>query len=117
MVICGIDLEASNAMLAPIMLGIAMDDTIHLMNKYKLRRKAGDSVQGSMDQALSYTGGALFSTTISLVCGFLVVGFSGVASVSHFGLLCAFTILAALLADVVFLPALIKRFADSNRQS
>jgi len=45
-----------------------------------------------------------------LVCGFLIVGLSGVASVSTFGLLCAFTILAALLADVCFLPALFKRF-------
>lgn len=105
----GIDLEAANAMLAPIMLGVAMDDTIHLMNKYQLQRQAGHNVTDSMDQALNYTGSALLSTTIALVCGFVVVGFSGVVSVATFGLLCAFTILAALLADVFVLPALIKR--------
>ena len=109
MVILGIDLEAANAMLAPIMLGVAMDDTIHLMNKFQVYRKAGDDTVTAMDKALEYTGGALLSTTIALVCGFIVVGLSGVVSVSTFGLLCAFTVLAALLADVVVLPALMKR--------
>ena len=106
-----IHLESANAMLAPIMLGVAMDDTIHLINKFKFYQSKGLSTTESIDKALDYTGGALFSTTISLVCGFLIVGLSGVASVSTFGLLCAFTILAALLADVCFLPALMKRFS------
>jgi len=110
MCIFGIHLEAANAMLAPIMLGVAMDDTIHLINKFKHYQSLNFSVTESIDKALDYTGGALFSTTISLVCGFLIVGMSSVASVSTFGLLCAFTILAALLADVCFLPALFKRF-------
>ncbi len=105
-----IHLESANAMLAPIMLGVAMDDTIHLINKFQFFHGKGLSTTQSIDKALDYTGGALFSTTISLVCGFLIVGLSGVASVSTFGLLCAFTILAALLADTCFLPALLKRF-------
>jgi len=111
MYVFDIYLESANAMLAPIMLGVAMDDTIHLINKFKFYQDKGMSTTESMDKALDYTGGALFSTTISLVCGFLIVGLSGVASVSTFGLLCAFTILAALLADVCFLPALLKRFS------
>jgi len=69
-----------------------------------------DSAKESMDKAISYTGPALFSTTLSLLCGFLVVAMSGVPSVSIFGMLCAFTIVAALLADLIFLPALMKRF-------
>ena len=105
----GIALEAANAMLAPIMLGVAMDDTIHLMSKYREERATGQTVTAALDQSLHYTGGALFSTTIALVCGFLVVGMSGVISVSTFGLLCAFTVLAALVADVVVLPALLKK--------
>ncbi len=103
-----IHLEAANAMLAPIMLGVAMDDTIHLLNKFKLYRNAGLSTSESIDKAVTFTSGALFSTTISLVCGFMIVGMSGVNSVSTFGLLCAFTILVALLSDICFLPALFK---------
>ncbi|MCG8331808.1 MAG: MMPL family transporter [Chitinophagales bacterium] len=113
MFVGGIHLEIANAMLAPIMLGVAMDDTIHLMNKFKKNKRAGLSTTESINKALTYTGGALFSTTISLVCGFLIVGLSSVISVSIFGFLCAFTILAALLADVCFLPALVK-YNDRN---
>lgn len=109
MALFGIALEAANAMLAPIMLGVAMDDTIHLMSKYREQRAAGIPVNASIDHALDYTSGALFSTTIALVCGFLVVGMSGVISVSTFGLLCAFTVLTALIADIIVLPALLKK--------
>ncbi|MEM9930544.1 MAG: MMPL family transporter, partial [Bacteroidota bacterium] len=114
MVVLGIDLEAANAMLAPIMLGVAMDDTIHLMNKFQYYRRAGEAPIPAMDHAISYTGGALLSTTFALVCGFLVVGLSGVVSVSTFGLLCAFTVLTALLADVIVLPALLKMVLSAN---
>jgi len=110
MVAFHIPLESANAMLAPIMLGVAMDDTIHLMNKFKLYRDNNLSVAKSIDSALNYTGGALFSTTFSLTIGFLIVGLSGVKSVSTFGMLCAIAIIFALLADVFFLPALLKRF-------
>ena len=110
MVVFHIPLEAGNAMLAPIMLGVAMDDTIHLLNKFKVYRDSNFSVVKSIDSALNYTGGALFSTTFSLTIGFLIVGLSGVNSVSIFGILCAIAIIFALLADVFFLPALLKRF-------
>ncbi|AXT18676.1 RND transporter [Flavobacteriaceae bacterium AU392] len=108
MSILNIPLEISTVMIAPIMLGIAMDDTIHLTYKYK---KNTGAVISKMDNAIIYTGDALFSTTIALVFGFLIIGFSGVISVSTFGLLCAFTVAAALLADLLFLPALIKTFS------
>ena len=110
MVVFQIPLESGNAMLGPIMLGVAMDDTIHLMNKFKMYRDSKLSVAKSIDNALNYTGGALFSTTFSLTIGFLIVGLSGVKSVSVFGILCAVAIIFALLADVFFLPALLKRF-------
>lgn len=108
MVVLDIPLEISTVMIAPIMLGIAMDDTIHLTYKYK--KNKGTAI-AKMDDAIMYTGNALFSTTIALVFGFLIIGFSGVISVSTFGVLCAFTVAAALLADLLFLPALIKTFS------
>jgi len=107
MILLNIPLEISTVMIAPIMLGIAMDDTIHLTYKYK--RNSGTAI-AKMDNAIVYTGNALFSTTIALVFGFLIIGFSGVISVSTFGILCAFTVASALLADLLFLPALIKTF-------
>lgn len=108
----GIALEAANAMLAPIMLGVAMDDTIHLLHSYQSYRKQGLTRVRALDQGLHYTGGALLTTTIALVCGFLVVGASGVLSVQTFGLLCAFTVAIALVSDIIVLPAVLKQIKD-----
>jgi len=110
MVIFDIPLEASNAMIAPIMLGIAMDDTIHLIHRYKEFKAQGFSVNESMDKAMLYTGRALISTTITLVLGFSVLLFSQLTNMQEFGFLCAVTILFALIADGFILPALIKTF-------
>jgi predicted RND superfamily exporter protein len=97
-------------MITPIMLGIAMDDTIHLIYKYKRTKAIKGNAQQRIDKSMIYTGGALLSTTIALVAGFLIISTSEIPSVSEFGLLCALTILMAFITDVVFLPALLKRF-------
>lgn len=110
MVIFDIPLEASNAMIAPIMIGVAMDDTIHLVHKYKLYKSQGYSVNESMDKAMLIVGRALFTTTITLVLGFATLLFSRLTNMQEFGFLCATTILFALIADGIVLPALIKTF-------
>ena len=105
-----IPLGVSTAMITPIMLGIAMDDTIHLVYKYKKSKTIIGSPESRMDNALRYTGTALFSTTIALVGGFLIISSSAVPSVSNFGQLCAVTVAIALITDVFYLPALLKKF-------
>jgi len=105
-----IPLDVSTAMITPIMLGIAMDDTIHLVYKYKRSKTVKGSPEQRMDNAMRYTGSALFSTTLALVAGFLIISSSAVPSVSDFGLLCAITVAIALITDIFYLPALLKRF-------
>jgi predicted RND superfamily exporter protein len=105
-----IPLDVSTAMITPIMLGIAMDDTIHLVHKYRKSKHVQGSPEARMDKAMHYTGSALFSTTIALVGGFLIIASSAVPSVRDFGLLCAVTVAIALITDVFYLPALLKKF-------
>lgn len=105
-----IPLDVTTAMITPIMLGIAMDDTIHLVYKYKRERGVSGSSEKRMNSAMSYTGSALFSTTIALVAGFLIISSSAVPSVRDFGLLCAVTVSIALITDIFYLPALLKKF-------
>ena len=57
-------------------------------------------------------GLALVLTTVALVAGFSVLVFSSFAISSQMGLLSAITILAALFADLLFLPALILLFSE-----
>ena len=105
-----IPLDVTTAMITPIMLGIAMDDTIHLVYKYRLSKTISGSPKLRMDDAINYTGGALFSTTIALVGGFLIIASSSTPSVRDFGLLCATTVAIALITDIFYLPALLKKY-------
>ena len=105
-----IPLDVTTAMITPIMLGIAMDDTIHLVYKYRRSKSIKGTPEQRMNNAMKYTGGALFSTTIALVGGFLIISSSAVPSVRNFGLLCAVTVSIALITDVFYLPALLKKF-------
>ena len=104
-----IPLDVSTAMITPIMLGIAMDDTIHLVYKYRKSASIKGTQYERIDNAMRYTGGALLSTTIALVVGFLIIASSAVPSVRDFGLLCAVTVSIALLTDIFYLPALLKK--------
>ena len=105
-----IPLDVSTAMITPIMLGIAMDDTIHLVYKYRRSKTIIGTPEERMDNAMRYTGSALFSTTIALVGGFLIIASSATPSVKDFGLLCAVTVAIALITDIFYLPALLKKF-------
>lgn len=109
MSVLNIPLDVSTAMITPIMLGIVMDDTIHLMHKYQQERANGLNAEQAINSAMRYTGGALCATTIALVSGFLIISSSAVPSVSDFGILCAVTVAIALLTDIFYLPALLKR--------
>lgn len=105
-----IPLDVTTAMITPIMLGIAMDDTIHLVYKYRRGKKDDRSAKTRMDNAMRYTGSALLSTTFALVAGFLIIASSATPSVRDFGLLCAITVAIALITDIFYLPALLKKF-------
>ena len=110
MSVLDIPLDVTTAMITPIMLGISMDDTIHLVYKYRRSKYVKGTPEIRMDNAMSYTGKALFSTTIALVGGFLIISSSAVPSVRDFGLLCAVTVAIALITDIFYLPALLKTF-------
>ncbi|MFS4483409.1 efflux RND transporter permease subunit [Hyunsoonleella sp. 2307UL5-6] len=110
MSLLNIPLDVSTAMITPIMLGIAMDDTIHLVHKYRKSKRIQGTPEQRMNNAMHYTGGALLSTTIALVGGFLIIASSATPSVSDFGTLCAVTVAIALITDIFYLPALLKTF-------
>jgi predicted RND superfamily exporter protein len=108
-----IQVDASSVMVAPIMLGIAMDDTIHLLYHYKKNIKKGFTSQDSINKALRFTGKAIISTSISLALGFAIITLSGVSSLRVFGLLSALSVVFAFVGDILVLPALIKLFNRS----
>jgi hypothetical protein len=104
----GIELEAGISIIFAVIFGIAVDDTIHFMSRYKLARVSGLNVEEAIKITFEETGKAIVLTTIVLFFGFLVMLFSINPPSVTVGLLISFTLLSALLADLLLLPLLIR---------
>ena len=97
----GIPLDVASATIASVILGLVVDDTVHL-----LRPGTDPGIRASLEQAASKAGGTLLMTTLVLASGFLVLGLAEIRSIAWFGVLTSFSVSIAILADLVLLPAL-----------
>ena len=103
----GIPLDVASATIATVILGLVVDDTVHI-----LQPSVGRGLNGSLQMAANRAGGTLLMTTMVLALGFLVLGFAEIRSVAWFGTLTSFAMIAAILTDLLLLPALARVAAD-----
>lgn len=94
-------------------LGIIVDDTVHFLSKYKRAKNEGQTTDEAIVYAFSSVGRALMITTSVLVVGFMMLTMSAFRMNSDMGLATSIIIVAALLVDFFFLPALLK-IADNK---
>jgi hypothetical protein len=113
----GIDLDMGTAMVAAIMIGIAVDDAIHLLAQFQRRRALGQDPAPAMEAAVLYVGQAVVTTSLALAAGFFVLTLSSWQSVSSFGFLSGVVILGSLGAVLVVLPALVSVATGAGRQA
>lgn len=104
----GIELEAGVSIVFAVIFGIAVDDSIHFLSKFKLARMKGLSVEESIHLTFRETGKAIILTSIILFFGFLVMLFSVHPPSVTIGLLISLTLLSAVAADLLLLPLLIR---------
>jgi predicted RND superfamily exporter protein len=104
----GVDLEAGVSIVFAVVFGIAVDDTIHFLSKYKLARNKGLSVEESLEVTFLETGKAIVLTSIILFFGFLVMLFSIHPPSVVVGLLISLTLVSALISDLLLIPVLIR---------
>ena len=105
-----ISLDYTTLLVAPVALGIAVDDTMHLVTRYRHEfLRCGDYAE-ALRAAMRDVGRALFITSVVLVLGFLTAIFSSLDSQANFGVLLATTIVVALVANFLLMPALILTF-------
>ena len=101
-------LRPPTAMTFAVAFGIAVDDTIHFLIRYRMELPAlGWHYRDANDRTIMTTGLAMTTTTGILVAGFLILIFSSFRPTADFGLLAASTIFVALIIDLTFLPALL----------
>jgi predicted RND superfamily exporter protein len=102
----GITLNMTTGVVACLVLGIAVDDTIHLLARFNALAKERADEATAIREALSQVGRAVTFTSASLVLGFLVIAASTLKQQVEFGMLSAFTLAVAWVVDITFTPAL-----------
>lgn len=112
-----IPLDTDTLLVAPIIIGIAVDDTIHFLNHYRVGVLQSGDIKASIRQTIREAGQAITFTSIILSVGFLVFLFCSHTALRNFGILSALAILFALVTDLLLLPALCWLFkADFGRR-
>lgn len=103
----GVPIDMGSAIVAPVAIGIAADDSIHFLTAYARERRIGHEPLDALRRAIAGVGEAVIATATALALGFLSMLASPFPSISSLGLLTATAIVAATLADLLVLPALI----------
>jgi uncharacterized protein len=106
----GITLNVTTSLIATIVLGVAVDDTIHFLVRYDwLARTFQDAEKGAV-LALRTVARPVSSTNLALILGFLVLATSHLKHQVEFGVLASGTLAFGWLMDLFLTPALAYRF-------
>jgi predicted RND superfamily exporter protein len=103
----GRSLDPATVIVFNVCLGLAVDDTVHVLSALARNRREGISIATAVRRAVAETGNAVVIGGVVLMVGFAAVTASSVPSLAGFGMLACAAVLAATLAELVFLPALL----------
>ena len=101
-----VPLDADTLIVAPIIIGLAVDDTIHFLTHLRVEMERERQFSTAVIKTLREAGQAITFTSLILSTGFLVFILSFHNGLSRFGIFAAIAILTALVSDLVLLPAL-----------
>ncbi|MFQ5668082.1 MAG: RND family transporter, partial [Candidatus Binatia bacterium] len=107
-------LDIGSAMVAAVVLGIAVDDIIHLLHHIRCSRRAGQPLDLAVRTTIRRVGQPVVTTSVALTIGFAALILSPWRSVASFGLVSAIAIAGALVADLLVLPALMFVMAGTS---
>jgi uncharacterized protein len=100
-----VSLDIATATVGAIVLGIAVDDPVHFLHRYRAGREGGAADPATA--ALTGAGPAMVLSSAVLVLGMGILLAAGSLSIAYFGLLTALAMTAALLGDMLLLPTLL----------
>ncbi len=105
--LAGVPVDIGTMITASVALGIAVDDTLHQLTWFRNGLRQGLSRQQAISLGLSHCGPAMSQTSAAIGFGLLMLSSADLLLISRFGWLMASLIGAALLADLLFVPALL----------
>jgi predicted RND superfamily exporter protein len=103
-------LDITTMMIAPIIIGIAVDDTVHFITRYRHEFTLHGDMRRALQTTISDTGQSIVFTTLVLGLGFGVMAFASDGGVANLGIFGSLSILVGLLNDLFLLPAMILVF-------
>ena len=101
----GEGLQFASVVALTVSFGLALSATIHYLNRLRLEYRHGESPEIGVMRPTVLVGPALILTSMVLACGLAVTVFSDLPSLRLFGWLSAFAMIAALIGDLLILPA------------
>jgi hypothetical protein len=107
MVLFGIPFGPVTATIAALAIGIGIPYMIHITHRYLEERVRFESSADAIKSTLTHTGGALAGSAVTTIAGFGILVTSTTIPFRQFGFVTAYTILLALLAAVLVLPAML----------
>ena len=102
----GINLDMITMLIASIVIGLAVDDTIHFMYNFRRYYRQTGDLNAAVENTLMTTGRAILTTSVVLSFGFFIFMFAEMNIFFYFGLLAGNAVLLALSADLLLAPAL-----------
>jgi hypothetical protein len=112
----GIPINTATAVISCVAIGIAVDDTIHYLARFRREYETETDEVTAAFRSLVSTGRAMFLTSWILTVGFCVLVFSHFKPIIYFGSLMAVTMVSALAGDLVLLPVLLMTMKPVRRR-
>lgn len=112
----GIPLKPSTALVFGVAFGIAVDDSIHFLARYRLARRTGDTVKLAISNSFKDTGVSMIYTSVILFFGFVIFTFSSFGGTKALGLLTSLTLGIAMFSNLALLPALLLSFDKDDEE-
>ncbi|MBL4707468.1 MAG: MMPL family transporter, partial [Flavobacteriales bacterium] len=103
----GIDLNMSTAIVFTIAFGIAVDDTIHFLSRFRQEMTQGRTNLFALRRTFISTGKAIIITSVILLGGFGSLIFSNFLSTFYIGLFVSMTLVFAVITDLTLLPMML----------
>jgi predicted RND superfamily exporter protein len=103
-----IPIKPSTMLVFGIALGIAVDNAIHFLARYRLEVKlTGGDLAKAVDNAVREVSVGIIYTSIILFAGFSMFAFSRFGGIQALGMLTTMTLLTAMLTNLLVLPSLV----------
>ena len=109
-----IPLDMMTITIAAITIGIAVDNSIHYIYRFREEKEKLQTNEKIIDICHHTVGKAIISTSVTIVFGFSILGFSNFIPTIYFGLFTGMAMITALVLVLTLLPRLLKQFAPKN---